>query len=542
MRKARVKVVAGETLDDGGAVATPACEAVELPVPQTPDELQVFLRERFGLTVPGAGNVPGHSSPMEYLAHTFFEGRFGRGPGDLVLWANRGGGKTFLGAVATLLDLMFKPGIEVRILAGSLQQASRMHEHLRTLCEHEVVRALAPKHTARALKLANGSRAEILAASQTAVRGSRVQKLRCDEVDLFRQEIWAAAQLTTRSMKLAGPWGEKVAGTVEALSTMHVPMGMMWSIVSDAVPASGPRPETPAKRGARVLFRWGVMGVLEKCPPQRPCAGCELWDECQGAAKGIATTGHISIDDAIAHKGRIALAQWQAEGLCLRPTRSDAVFPGFSEAHHLYGAAGDDLARAEHQPGSTLLAGMDFGFRSPTTVIYAVLSDDGVLRVVDATSVSSITLAEHLLALQNKAEVLRRATGCSGVRFIGVDPAGNQRSAHSGVSSIAALRQAGWVVRARGQPIASGLEVIRQMLERAESGRGGQAAPMLLIHRRCSVLIEALHRYHFAADRPYDTQPVKDGPDHAVDALRYLVTNMDGVLPGSAAVCKRFIA
>ncbi|MEL6796140.1 MAG: hypothetical protein AAFO89_04875 [Planctomycetota bacterium] len=40
-------------------------------------------------------------------------------------------------------------------------------------------------------------------------------------------------------------------------------------------------------------------------------------------------------------------------------------------------------------------------------------------------------------------------------------------------------------------------------------------------------LIEALERYHYPEDRPEATEPVKDGFDHAADALRYLVINLD---------------
>ena len=51
--------------------------------------------------------------------------------------------------------------------------------------------------------------------------------------------------------------------------------------------------------------------------------------------------------------------------------------------------------------------------------------------------------------------------------------------------------------------------------------------PRLWVHRRCGHLIEALETYHFPEDQPESAVPVKDGPDHAVDALRYLVQNLD---------------
>ena len=42
---------------------------------------------------------------------------------------------TYERAIATLLDMVHKPGIQVRILGGSLEQSCRMHEHLRRMLE-----------------------------------------------------------------------------------------------------------------------------------------------------------------------------------------------------------------------------------------------------------------------------------------------------------------------------------------------------------------------------------------------------------------------
>ena len=104
---------------------------------------------------------------------------------------------------------------------------------------------------------------EILAASETSIRGTRPQKIRCDEVDLFNPDVWEAAQLTTRSatLTLEGGGTRHVRGSVECLSTMHVPHGVMHRLVQEA------------RGGARALFRWGVVDVLESCPEGHRCAG-----------------------------------------------------------------------------------------------------------------------------------------------------------------------------------------------------------------------------------------------------------------------------
>src|SRR5690606_1840717 len=112
--------------------------------------------------------------------------------------------------------------------------------------------------TRRRVLLRNGSRAEILATSHASIRGIRIQKLRCDEVELIDEEFWQAAQLTTRSATLGG---EVVRGAVDALSTMHRPGGLMSRLIE--------------RDGVR-RFRWTAIDVLEKCPPERACDGCAL--------------------------------------------------------------------------------------------------------------------------------------------------------------------------------------------------------------------------------------------------------------------------
>ena len=76
-------------------------------------------------------HVPGHGTPLDYLEYVFFE----QGDADPLVWACRGGGKTLVGAIATLLDMLFKPGIEIRILGGSQAQSERMYEHLVRMVE-----------------------------------------------------------------------------------------------------------------------------------------------------------------------------------------------------------------------------------------------------------------------------------------------------------------------------------------------------------------------------------------------------------------------
>lgn len=514
----------------------------EWPTPQTPAELAKWLREVLELEVPQASLIDGHSAPFDYLVHAFFEGRFRRRQrstgneeqpitppapsqpaneweqcenpiADCVVWAGRGGGKTFLGAVATLLDLIFKPGIEVRVLGGSMDQSRRMHAHLRRLFDprrHPALAALVRGSiTDKRIRLVNGSEVELLAQSQASVRGTRVQKLRCDEVELFDREVWEAAQLTTRSRLVTTTEGEslEVRGSIECLSTMHVPHGLMRELVDEA------------RTGRRTVFRWGVVDILGPCGPEHACETCVLHTECAGRAKSrdsrLEAPGHLSVRDAVSMKGRVSQLTWNAEMLCVSVKRSDSVLPEFDPAVHVFGHEID-------MPGVVVLAGMDFGFRAPTAILWAVHDLAGDLWIVDERIQSGTLLEEHAKALLDGSG-RREGHHWPKPSWIGVDPAGRNRNEQTGLSHIQILQQHGLEIKQKRLGVHEGLELVRARLRPAGEG----ARPRLFVHARCSVLRECLEKYHYPADKPYSLEPSKDGYDHAVDALRYLVQNLD---------------
>ena len=468
--------------------------------PRNVDQLDGWLRMVLELDVPRRALVEGHAAPFAYLEHAFFGA--GEMPRDCVVWAARGAGKTFYAAVATLLDMLFRPGVEVRLLGGSLEQSRRMHEHLAMLFGRPelawmIAKPTSRNCTARRVRLVNGSRAEILAQSHTSVRGARPQVLRCDEVELFDPEVWRAAQFMTRSKRCGSV---VVRGAVEALSTWHLPHGLMASLIGD--------PAARVGHGRRV-FRWGVVDMDERCGEERACAGCGLAEDCQGKARRA--RGHVRIEDALSIKSRSDRASWEAEMMCLRPKRSDAVFPEFERARHVL-----DARRSEG--AVSFIAGMDFGFRAPTVIVFATVDAWDVVHVLDEHVASGIVVEEHIEAIRRSPYV-----GADGLpEWIGVDPAGHQRNEQTGVSTIAVLRKAGLTVRTRPTSLDVGLRIVRARLAPA-----GDAAPRLFVHPRCSQLIESLEAYHYPSHRPEVHVPVKDGPDHAVDALRYMLVNLE---------------
>lgn len=461
--------------------------------PQTPNQLHAWIRLVLGFTVPRRAIVTGHDAPFDYVQHAYFERRQ---PRDCVVWANRGGGKTQLGAIVTLLELLYKPGIQIRILGGSFEQSSKMYLYLKHLLEDDCFGDLVSgRITGRAVELVNGSRVEVLSQSERAVRGQRVHKLRCDEVELFHPEIWEAAQMVTRS-----DWcGETfVSGAIETLSTMHRPYGMMQRLIQRA------------QEQNRAVFQWSVLDTLERCPPARDCSTCPLWEDCRGAAKSA--SGFFGIDDAIQQMRRVGPETWKAEMLCQRPSRADVVFPEFDRDVHVRRFEIEFDAKRNRYDGAWI-AGIDFGYRAPTVLLWAFVDDAGCVRIMDELVVNERTTEQVIEQAAQRPWPMPE--------WLGADPAGHQRQEHTGVSTITLWRRAGWPVRTKGTTIEAGIASVSRRLRRADGSIG------LFVHERCAHLVEALAQYHYPPDEPESTTPVKDGHDHACDALRYLCVNLD---------------
>jgi hypothetical protein len=451
----------------------------------THERLHDWVSHFLGVRVPRKAVCAHHVAPFEYLKKVYFE------PGhDVIVWAPRGGGKTRLGAIATLLDLLHKPAVQVRILGGSLEQSLKMWEHLRPDLERLVPDQLKPDGKLRQrVELLDGSRAAVLAQSQRAVRGLRVQKLRCDEVELFQPDVWEAAHFVSRSVTDGN--GRPVRGAIEAMSTYHKPWGLMRGVIDNALKKNIP------------VLKWCILDVLEKCPPERDCATCELYEECRGAAKN--SEGFFKIDDAIAIKRRSSVEHWRSEMLCEEPSTEGAVFKTFSREKHVR-AHEIEAARWKE-----IAWGVDFGFNDPFVCLWIVTTHAGEFHVVDEYVRRGRVMHEHL------AELEGRRWGKP--RWIGCDPSGSSPNDQTAKSNIDLLRRRGYRVRTCGGKIVDGVELIRAALQPAA------AAPVLFIHQRCPELIKSLECYHYPATAGGEN-PEKDGVhDHLIDALRYFFVN-----------------
>jgi hypothetical protein len=524
--------------------------------PRSAKALWHFVRAAYGLAVPRRAVCPGHAAPMDYLARAILE------PGrDLVVWANRGGAKTELGSVAAHLDSILRPGCQTRILGGSLDQSEKMYEYLRRKWQGPFAGLLAREPTARRTQLATGSSIEVLTQSARSVRGQRVHRLKCDEVDEFDPAVWQAAQFVTQS----GPdrRGEWIAAQIEVFSTMHRPFGPMAQLVDRITQCGvrnaecGVKGKASAQQAAVVtphsalrtphsplLLTWCLWEVIEPCPADRSCSRCPLWEDCLGCARRA--DGYFPIDDAIAQKARASRAAWEAEMLCLRPRGEGLVFSEFAPSRHVSPVA--------YTPGLPLYRAIDFGYANPFVCLWVQVEGDAphlaprehtgggtaagtpqpvrppVRRAKDGDAdLSRVQLRVIAEYVERERPITQHARALADrdpgpVLATYADPAGWQRSDVTGTGPCQELAALGLKVRTPRAGILEGVEMIRRLLKARPAGAG----PGLVIDPSCRWLIRALQEYHWqeTPDGRRGERPAKDGADHPMDALRYLVTGL----------------
>jgi len=455
--------------------------------PGTRRDLKNYVKVFLGINVPEVKICPEHNSPMDYLWHSFsadFTGH-AKANADAVIWANRAGGKTELAAIATLMDCVFKPKCQVRILGGSGEQAGRMYEYLTSFLRNGFEQFLAGPVLKAKCRFVNGSSVEVLTQSATSVRGQHIQKLRCDELELFDEDVFAAAKFTTQSTA-------NLTAAMELISTMHRPYGLMQKVVSSA-----PKFDTP-------IFKWCIWEVIENCTG-RSCSRCPLLDDCQGKAKSA--NGYLKIDDCITQMRRASRAGWEAEMLCKRPSRENVVFGQFDTDIH--------VQAVDYDPNLPLYRALDFGFVNPFVCLWIQVDNVGVVRVIDEYVRSRATIDVHAEQIKSRTPVSEEqvaATFC--------DPAGAGVNDVTGTSVVRELRAMGIMARFKRSSILEGIELIRRAI------RSGDGQSTLIISPCCQRLIEAMQCYHYPQSGTAGELPLKDGLyDHPIDALRYFFVN-----------------
>jgi len=295
-----------------------------------------------------------------------------------------------------------------------------------------------------------------------------------------------------------------------------------------------------------LLLKWCLWETIEPCPPERSCSRCPLATDCEGRARGA--DGYFPIDDAIAQKSRASRAAWEAEMLCLRPSAEGLVFSEFDPRLH--------VAPVAYNPGLPLYRAIDFGYANPFVCLWVQVEGTapylapgeytgggtskvapspcgppcihgGLNRDPDLSRVQLRVIAEYVERERPIGEHARAmaARDPGPVLATYADPAGWQRSDVTGTGPCQELTALGVKVRTPHAGILEGVELLRRLLK--DRGGGPQRAG-LVVDPSCRWLVRAMQEYHWeeTQDGRLSERPAKDGADHPIDALRYLVTGL----------------
>jgi hypothetical protein len=149
--------------------------------------------------------------------------------------------------------------------------------------------------------------------------------------------------------------------------------------------------------------------------------------------------------------------------------------------------------------GSRKVGGIDFGFRNPFAAIWGVLDHDDVLHLTGERYLRGTPLHEHARALP------------LGVMWY-ADPAGR--------TEIEELRAAGHKVRRGANAIRPGIAAVTARIRTERLKVDAAACPNLLAEAR-------LYRYPSEGERPQAGENPIDDHNHALAALRYLISGID---------------
>ena len=441
--------------------------------------LKAWVKRFLGVAVPGRAICRGHNAPLDYLTHAFL-----RRGGNALVWACRGGSKTMLAAILTVLESVFEHGIETRILGGSLAQSGYMYSYVRRFLLGDHWRRDVDRMTGSHAALVNGSHIEVLPASDQAVRGVHVPRLRLDEVEEFRGDLFETALLLPQSTTC-------FPARVDMLSTLHRPYGTMSDLVDQA-----------ADKGL-TLFKWCLWEVIERCR-DRSCSRCVLSDDCRGKAKHGA--GYYAIDDAVAKKRLVSEEAWTSEMLCLRPSREGLFYKAYSEDVHV------PTEPIAYDPSKELYRTFDWGVNGPTVCLWVQVDGDGRTYVIDEFYQSGIAVSDMARGVRAYEEM----RGYRNVIRSYCDP--------TGLSYIMEFQKEGIPCQGRREDGGrsnvrfEGFETVRRFLKLDENG-----TPRVLVSPRCANVRREFRSYHYPQTR-FGTNPAEEPAkvdDHAMDALRY---------------------
>lgn len=443
-----------------------------------------------------------HAHPLEFLTRWIIHR-----PSLSLVQGPRGGGKSYLAALATHIDSLQYDHHGTKILGGSLSQSQQIYEALKDFDLARANRSPFLSFTKTRAEYVTGSDVSILAASPTSVRGPHVPTLRLDEVDEIDEDTRDSA--IGMAMEMGG-----VSASISMTSTWHRVSGPMAGLMERGLAGDFP------------VYTFCVFEILERCSESRSgpfvggeaayerCPACPIrkWCHSERDRNGDIplakiSDGHYAIESLIQKVRAVSERTFEADYLCRGPRADGLWFPAF-DTQNISDAA-------EYDPRWPVHASIDSGVFTGGVWFQVRQRHDQYLVTVFADY-----LSENLSAESNARAVLDVGrTHCNGrVHRYSTDPSGGSRNP-VGPTVIGEYERVGirsldrWPVSS----VADSLAVLEGLIRSADGTVG------LLIHSRCKHLIQAMRNYR-RAKRAGQWMDYPEDPQHPhedlVDALR----------------------
>ncbi len=171
--------------DVAGAIQLPAAAVI-----CTEDDLRHYIKSAFGAEIPNIQVCPNHTTPWRAFADAYFANH------DVTIWkASRGlGGKSYLLALLGVTEASTLK-VDVNVLGGSGEQSERVQASMQKFWQfpNAPIHTLLTDPTQRRIRLVYGNTITALMASTKSVRGPHPARLRMDEIDEMKKNVFEAA-------------------------------------------------------------------------------------------------------------------------------------------------------------------------------------------------------------------------------------------------------------------------------------------------------------------------------------------------------------
>ena len=246
-------------------------------------------------------------------------------------------------------------------------------------------------------------------------------------------------------------------------------------------------PSTPA--GKNWLYPLFLRGQNEKFP---------AWKSWQFAT---AANPHVDPDEIEEARLTMPVDVFAEQFLGEFVTKKGRVYPEFSRSTNVL-----EFDVTRFPIGTRFFRCFDFGYTNPTAVLFCALTRNDELFVFDEFYQRQRTISEIISAVRVKSQDFMFESSYA-------DP--------SAAREITDLRNAGISVSKADNSLTWGINSVRERLM-----PGKNDSPRLYVHKKCQNLIFEFEHYKYpeqSGGATLQENPVK-AHDHALDALRYLVT------------------